>query len=58
MIGLFFWGLGLIAIGGYARVNLAELPLVKQIADLLAIAGLAVFGYASVLVAMARSAYR
>jgi hypothetical protein len=58
MIGLFFWGMALIALGAYARVNLHEIAYIKQVGDLMAICGIGVIGYAFVLVAMAKSAYR
>jgi len=58
-VALFFWGLGLVAAGSYARINLEDVPHMRQLADLLCIAGVGVFAYAAVLIILAsRSAYR
>jgi hypothetical protein len=56
-VGYIFTGLAIIALGAYARLNLTEVEYVRQIADLAAICGIGLVGYAVAMLAMGRNAY-
>ena len=57
-VGYIFTGMAIIAIGAYSRLNLAEIPHIRQITDLAAICGIGLVCYAVAMLAMGRNAYR
>jgi hypothetical protein len=57
-VGYIFTGMAIVAIGAYARLNLADVPHIRQIADLSAICGVGLVCYAIAMLAMGRNAYR
>jgi hypothetical protein len=50
--------MAVVALGAYARINLAEIPYIRQVGDLAAICGVGLVCYAITIMAMSRNAYR
>jgi hypothetical protein len=49
--------MAIVAIGAYARLNLADVPHIRQIGDLAAICGIGLVCYAVAMLAMNRNPY-
>jgi hypothetical protein len=57
-VGYIFTGMAMVALGAYARMNMAELPYTRQVGDLIAICGVGLVCYSIAILAMSRNAYR
>lgn len=53
-VGYIFTGMAMVAIGCYSRLNLADIPHIRQLADLAAICGIGLVCYAVAVLAMER----